>query len=128
MSILFFFFRALLLWLKTKKVKAGKRKNDSGSREEDVEESCCNNCGTSFWIVFNRPEFGISSFAEHISREFLTTGFDLISYKATRSRRRLTILYLFIVNRITSVVCYIAIYLPFLQVISIFQKFLENSK
>ena len=64
--IVCFFFRALLLWLKTKKAKAGKRKNDSGSREEDVEESCCNNCGTSFWIVFNRPEYGISSFAEHI--------------------------------------------------------------
>ena len=80
------------------KAKAGKRRNDSGSTEEDIEESSSNNCGISFWIVFNWPEYGISSFAEHISREFLTTGFDLISYKATRSRRRLTILYLFIVK------------------------------
>ena len=85
------------------------------------------NCGISFWIIFNWPEYGISLFAEHILREFLTAEFDSISCKATRSRGRLTILYLFIVNMVTSVVCSITIYLPFIQVISIFQKCLENS-
>ena len=49
-----------------KKAKAVKRRNDSGSSEEDVEESSNNNCGIYFWIVFNWPEYGISSFAEHI--------------------------------------------------------------
>ena len=55
-----------------------------------------NNCGISFWVVFNWPEYGISSFAEHIYRKFLTAEFDLISCKAIRSRGKLTILYLFI--------------------------------
>ena len=64
----------------------------------------------------------------HISREFLTAEFDLISCKAIRSRGRLAILYLFIVNTVTSVVCSIARYLSFIQVIYIFQKFLGNSK
>ena len=36
-----------------KKAKAGKRRNDSGRSEEDVEESSNNNCGSSLWIVFN---------------------------------------------------------------------------
>ena len=53
--------------------------------------------------------------------------FDLISCKAIRSRERLIILYLFIVNTVTSVICSSAIYLPFIQVISIFQTFLGNS-
>ena len=62
------------------------------------------------------------------SREFLTAEFDLISCKENiRSRGRLTITYLCTVNTVTSVVCSIAIYLPFLQVISIFQNFLGNS-
>ena len=43
----------------------------------------------------------------------------MISCKAIRSRGRLTILYLFIVNTV--------IYLPFIQEVSIFQKFLGNS-
>ena len=79
-----------------------RRRDDSGSSEEDAEESVNNNC---FWIVFNWPEYGISSFAEHISREFLKAEFDLISCKAIRSRCKLTILYLFIVNTVTSEVC-----------------------
>ena len=97
--------------VENKKAKAGKRRNDSGSSEEDVEECSSNNYGISFWIVFNWPEYDISPFAEHISREFLTAEFDLISCKAIRSRGRLTILYLFIVNvnTVTSVVCSIAI-------------------
>ena len=57
----------------------------------------------------------------------MTAEFDLISCKAIRSTGRLKILYLFTVNTVTSVVCSIAIYLPFIQVISIFQKFLGNS-
>ena len=113
--------------VENKKAKAGKRRYDSESSEEDVEESSYHNCGISFWIVFNSPEYGISSFAEHISRKVLTAEFDLISYKAVQSRGRLTIFYLFIVNTVTSVVCTIAIYLLFIQVISIFQKFLGSS-
>ena len=53
--------------------------------------------------------------------------FDLISCKAIRYTGKLTILYLFIANKVTSVVCTVAIYLQFIQVISIFQKFLGNS-
>ena len=97
--------------VENKKAKAGKSRNDSGSSEEDVEESSSNNCGISFWIVFNWPEYGISSFAEDISREFLTADFDLISCKAIRSKGRLTILYLFVLNTVTSLACSIAIYL-----------------
>ena len=121
------FFSCITAVVEKKKEKAMKRRNDSGSSEEDGEESSNNNCGISFWIVFNWPEYGISSFAEHISREFLTAEFDLISCKAIRSRAKLTVLYLFIVNTVTSVVCSIAIYLPLVQVISIFQNFLGNS-
>ena len=96
------FFSCITAMVENKKAKAGKRRNDSGSSEEDMEESSSNNCGISFWIVFNWPEYGISSFAEHISREFLTAEFDLISCKAIRSRGRLTILNLFIVTRFFS--------------------------
>ena len=67
--------------------KAGKRRNDSGSSEEDMEESSSNNCGISFWIVFNWPQYSISSFAEHISREFLTAEFDLIFCKSHTIKR-----------------------------------------
>ena len=121
------FFSCITSMVENKKAKAGKRRNDSGSSEKDIEESCNNNCGISFWIVFNWPKYGISSFAEHISRECLTAEFDLISCEAIRSRSRLAILYLFVVNTVTSVVCSIARYLSFIQVIYIFQKFLENS-
>ena len=94
MSTLYVFFSCITAMVENKKTKAGKRRNDSGSSEEDVEESSNNNCDISFWIVFNWPEYGISSFAEHISREFLTAEFDLISCNAIRSRGRLTIIYL----------------------------------
>ena len=100
------FFSCITAMVEKKNTKARRRmRDDSGSSEEDAEESVNNNCGISFWIVFNWPEYGISSFAEHISREFLTAEFDLISCKAIRSRGKLTILYLFIVNTATSVVC-----------------------
>ena len=39
--------------VENKKIKAEKRRNDSGSSEEDIEESNSNICGISFWIVFN---------------------------------------------------------------------------
>ena len=52
----------------------------------------------------------------------MTAEFDLISCKAIRSRGRLTILYLFIGNTVTS----IATHLLFIQAISIFQRFLGN--
>ena len=92
--------------VKKKNTKARRRRrDDSGSSEEDAEESVNNNCGIPFWIVFNWPEYVILLFAEHVSREFLTAEFDLISCKAIRSRGKLTILYLFIVNTVTSVVC-----------------------
>ena len=100
------FFSCITAMVEEKNTKARRRRrDDSASSEEDAEESVNNNCGISFWIVFNWLEYGISSFAEHISREFLTAEFDLISCKAIRSRGKLTILYLFIVNTVTSVVC-----------------------
>ena len=77
------FFSCIAAMVEKKKAKARRRRNDSGSSEEDGEESRNNNCGISFWIVFNWPEYDISSFAEHISREFLTA--DLISWNAIRS-------------------------------------------
>ena len=122
MSILHVFSSCITAMIENKRAKVGQRRNDSVSNEEDIEESSSNNCGVSFW-----PEYGISSFAEHISREFLTAEFDLISCKAIRSRGRLNILYLFILNTVTSAVCSIAIYLPSIQVIFIFQTFLGNS-
>ena len=105
MSILYVFFRALLLWLKTRKQKQGREE----MIQEAVRKTWKNLVVIIVAFVFNWPEYGISSFAEHISREFLTAEFDLISCKAIRSRGRLTILYLFIVNTVTSVVCSIAI-------------------
>ena len=93
MSILYFFSCITAMVEKTN-TKATRRRNDSGSSEEDGEESINNNCGISFWIVFNWPEYGISSFAEHISREFLTSEFDLISCKAIRSRDKLNSLFI----------------------------------
>ena len=106
-----------------KKAKAGGRRNDSGSSEEDGKESSNNNHGISFWIEFNSPEYGNSWFVLHISREFLTAEFDLISCIAIQSRGRLTIIYLVIVNTVIYVVCSIAIYLAFIQLISISQIF-----
>ena len=103
------FLSCITAMVENKKAKAGKRRNDSVSSKENMEESSSNNCDISFWTVFNWPEYGISPFAEHTSREFLMAEFDLVSCKAIRSRGRLTILYLFIVNTVTSVVCYIAI-------------------
>ena len=80
-----------------------------------------------FLDCVNWPEYGISSFPEHMSREFLTVEFNLMSCKAIWSRSKLKIFYLFIVNTVTSLVCSIAIFLQFIQVISIFQSFLGNS-
>ena len=91
-------FLCITAMVEKKKAKAGKRRNYSGSSEEDVEESSNNNCGVSFWIVINWPQYGLSSFVENISSEFLTAEFDLISCEAMRSRGRLTIIYLFIAN------------------------------
>ena len=62
------FFSCITAMVENKQAKAGERRNDSGSSEKDVEESSSNNCDISFWIVFNWPEYDISSFAEHISR------------------------------------------------------------
>ena len=123
-----FFFSCITSMVEQKKAKARRIRNDSRSSEKDGEEFNNNNCGISFWIVFNWPEYGILSFAEHISREFLTAEFDLISCKTIRSRGKLKILYLFIVNTVTSVVCSMAIFLQFIQVISIFQFFLRKLK
>ena len=72
--------------LEKKKAKAGRKRNDSGSREEDGKEYSNNNSGISFWIVFTWPEYSISSFEENISKQFLAAEFDLISCKAIRSR------------------------------------------
>ena len=48
-----FFFSCTTAMVEHKKVKTGQRRNESGSGEEDVEKSSSNNCGISFWIVFN---------------------------------------------------------------------------
>ena len=64
------FFSCITSMVENKKAKAGKRRNDSGSSEKDVEESSNNNCGISFWIVFNWPKYGISSFSSYIKRIF----------------------------------------------------------
>ena len=60
------FFSCITAMMEKKNTIARMRRNDSGSSEEDGEESINNNCGISFWIVFNWPEYGISSFAEQI--------------------------------------------------------------
>ena len=62
------FFSCIIAMVENKKAKGWKRRNDSECSGEDVEESSGNNCGISFWTVFNWSEYGISSFAEHISR------------------------------------------------------------
>ena len=61
-------FSCITAMVEKKKAKARRRRNDSRSIEENGEELSNNNWGISFWIVFNWPEDGISSFAEHISR------------------------------------------------------------
>ena len=117
------FFSCITAMVEKKNTKARRRRNDSESSEEDGEESINNNCDISFWTVFNWPEYGISSFAEHISSECLMAEFDLISCKAIQSRGKLTILYLFIVNTVTSVVYSIAIHLPLIQGFLFLKKF-----
>ena len=114
-------FSCITTMVEKKNTNARRRRNNSGSSEEYGEEYINNNCGISFWIVFHWPEYGISSFAEHISREFLTAEFDLISCKADNS------LFIYCKHRNFCVVCSIAIYLPLIRVISIFQKILANS-
>ena len=47
------FLSCITAMVENKKVKVGKRRNDSESTEEDVEESSSNYCGISFRIVFN---------------------------------------------------------------------------
>ena len=88
------FFSCITAMVEHKKAKARRTRNDSGSSGEDGEEFNSNNCGISFGIVFNWPKYRISSFAEHISREFLTAEFGLISCKTMRSRGKLKIIYL----------------------------------
>ena len=62
------FFSCIIAMVENKKAKEWKRRNNSESSGEDVEECSSNNCGISFWTVFYWSEYGISSFAEHISR------------------------------------------------------------
>ena len=105
------FFCCITPVVEKNKEKARSRRNNSGRSEEDGEEFSNNDCDISFWIAFNQPEYGISSFEEHEPREL---------------GQEVTILYLCIVNTVTSIVCSIAIYLQFIQVISKFQTFLGN--
>ena len=60
------FFSCITAMVEQKKAKVRRTRNDSRSSEEAGEEFNNNNCDISFWIVFNWPEYGISSFAEHI--------------------------------------------------------------
>ena len=85
------FFSCITAMVEKKKNKPRRRRSDSdGSEEEQEAEYSSNNCGVSFWIVFNWPEYGISAFEEYLSREFLTAKFDIISCKAIRSRGKLS--------------------------------------
>ena len=68
--ILYVVFSFITAMVEKKKAKTRRRRNDLGSSEEDREEFSNSNCGISFWIVFNWPGYGISSFAEYISRDF----------------------------------------------------------
>ena len=112
------FLPCITAMVEKKKAKARRTRNDSGSSEEDGKEFNKNNCSICFWIVFNWPEYGISSFAEHISREFLTVEFDLISCKTIRSRGKLKIVSLFIANTATS-----AIFFQFIEVFFFYKIF-----
>ena len=86
-----------------------KIKEEERKMEEDGEEFSNNNCGITFWVLFNSSEYDISSFEEYISRELLTGELDLISCKVIWSRGKLKILYLLMVNTVTSILCSIAI-------------------
>ena len=48
-----FFFSCITAMVEKKNTNARRRRNDSGSSDEGGEESVNNNCGISFWIVFN---------------------------------------------------------------------------
>ena len=63
------FFSCITAMLEKKKAKARRTRNDSESCEENGDEFSNNNSGISFWIKFNWPEYGISSFAENIYLE-----------------------------------------------------------
>ena len=47
------FFSCITAMVEQKKAKARRTRNDSGSSEEDGEEFKNNNCGISFWRLYN---------------------------------------------------------------------------
>ena len=47
------FYSCITAMVEKKNTKARRRRNDSRCSEEDGEESINNNCGITFWIVFN---------------------------------------------------------------------------
>ena len=60
------FFSCFTAMVKKDKAKGRRKRNDQGSSEEDEEKISNNSYGISLWIMFNWPEYGIWSIAEHI--------------------------------------------------------------
>ena len=99
MSILYVFFRALLLWWNRRKQKQG---------GEEIIWEAVRKMEKNLIIIIVAFLSGLyligqnmafrHLYEEHISRQFLTAEFDLISCKTIRSRGKLKILYLFIVT------------------------------
>ena len=69
-------------------VPAQKRKRKDNESDESTEEETQTSVqtGISFWIAFDWPEYGLSAFENHISREFLSAKLDIVSCKAIRPR------------------------------------------
>ena len=64
------FFSCITAMVEKDKAKGRRKRNDQKSSEEDEEKISNSNYGISLWIMFNWPEYGIWSIAEHIWRIF----------------------------------------------------------
>ena len=85
MSILYVFFRALLLWWKRTKQKEGEREMIRGAVRKMKKKISNKNYGISLWIMFNWPEYGIWSIAEHIWGIFAgRVWFDILQSHAVK--------------------------------------------
>ena len=103
--IVCFFFRALLLWLETRKQKQGR-----GEMIQEAVRKTWKNLVIIIVAFLSRLcLIGLSMVFRHLQNIYQEN------------------LYLFIINTVTSVGCSLEIYLPFIQIISIFQYFLGNS-
>ena len=99
------FFRAFLLWLETRKQKQGR-----GEMIQEAVRKTWKNLVIIIVAFLSRLcLIGLSMVFRHLQNIYQEN------------------LYLFIINTVTSVGCSLEIYLPFIQIISIFQYFLGNS-